>query len=84
MLLPKLRIKKSEWLSRKLWFSAFAVFMLYLGMKIAVDSPAFATIYSSFVGGVVTISGMFLAGNVIAGKLNIPKTLSLEATKEDK
>lgn len=62
---------KHEWLSRKLWFSVFSVVMLYQGMVIAIANPAFFTIYSTFVGGVVGIAGLFLAGNVIAGKLGV-------------
>ena len=67
-----LRPLKHEWLSRKLWFSVFVVVMLYQGMVIAIANPAFFTIYSTFVGGVVGIAGLFLAGNVIAGKLGVP------------
>lgn len=68
---PAPRPLKHEWLSRKLWFSVFAVVMLYQGMVIAIANPAFFTIYSTFVGGVVGIAGLFLAGNVIAGKLGV-------------
>ncbi len=66
---PVARPLKHEWLSRKLWFSVFAIGMLYAGLRGAIELPAFAAIYSTFVGGVVGIAGLFLAGNVIAGKL---------------
>lgn len=65
------RVPKHEWLSRKLWFSVFAIGMLYAGLRIATDSLAFSALYSTFVGGVVGIAGLFLAGNVIAGKLGV-------------
>jgi hypothetical protein len=63
------RLKRTDWASRKLWFSVFAVFMLWLGLHAAVDSTAFAAVYGTFAGSVVAICGLFLTGNVIAGKL---------------
>lgn len=52
------------WKSRKLWFSLFAIGVLYMGARIANGDTAFRAVYESFVGGVVAISGMFLIGNV--------------------
>lgn len=75
--------RKHEWLSRKLWFSVFAVLMLFLGLHAAIDSTAFAAVYSAFVGGVVSISGLFLAGNVIAGKLSPAASAKTEPTSEE-
>jgi len=66
---PRQPRPKPEWLSRKLWFSVFAIGMLYQGLVVAISNPAFFAIYSTFVGGVVGIAGLFLAGNVIAGKI---------------
>lgn len=55
-----------NWRSRKLWFSAFAIGMLYLGARDAADSDGFRAVYEAFVGGVVTVTGLLLAGNVTA------------------
>lgn len=51
------------WKSRKLWFSVFAIGVLYLGTRGAIESLAFGAIYSTFSGAVVAIAGLFLAGN---------------------
>lgn len=52
------------WRSRKLWFSVFAICMIYKGAALALTSKAFEPIYSTMVGGMVGIAGMFLVGNV--------------------
>ena len=52
------------WKSRKLWFSVFAIGMIYAGAKTAIESKAFESVYSTMVGGIVGIAGMFLVGNV--------------------
>lgn len=71
--------KERNWRSRKLWFSAFAVGVLYLGARNAADSDGFRAVYEAFVGGVVTITGLLLAGNVTAkwlGPKSAPETKS--------
>lgn len=50
--------------SRKLWFSVFSIVTIALGGVAAAVWPAFLPVYETFVGGVVAISGLYLAGNV--------------------
>ncbi len=52
------------WRSRKLWFSVFAIFIVYLGLRLAAGNDTFKPLYETFVGGVVGISALFLAGNL--------------------
>jgi hypothetical protein len=56
--------KDSGWKSRKLWFSIFAIGILYRGAVVAMDEASFRAVYESFVGGVVGIAGLFLVGNI--------------------
>lgn len=67
------RKPKHDWVSRKLWFSVFAIGVLYLGMSVAMESAVFISIYGSFVGGVVGVAGLFLGSNVLSGKFEKPK-----------
>lgn len=73
---------KHEWLSRKLWFSIFAIGMLYAGMRLSVDSAFFASVYGTFSGSVVAICGLFLTGNVIAQKFGTVPAASTSAKTE--
>lgn len=52
------------WKSRKLWFSVFAIGMICASglMTIVLRFPE--NIFNTMVGGIITISGMFLVGNV--------------------
>lgn len=68
MRLPNFFKRKHEWLSRKLWFSIFAIVMLYVGLRESIDSAFFAAAYGTFAGSVVAVCGLFLTGNVIAQK----------------
>lgn len=52
------------WKSRKLWFSVFAIAVMYLGMRVAAADALLRPLYETFVGGVMGVSGMFLIGNV--------------------
>jgi len=54
----------NNWRSRKLWFSAGAIASLLVGLKFATQDPAFPALYSTYVGGVVGITALLLAGNV--------------------
>ena len=62
--------------SRKMLFSVFAVLMLLWGLHLTEDSQALATVYSSFAGSVVTITGLLIAGNVGSKFVNIKKALT--------
>lgn len=76
-----------NWRSRKLWFSGFAIGVLYLGARDAADSDGFRAVYEAFVGGVVTVTGLLLAGNVTAkwlGPKSAPEAKSKKtATSEE-
>ena len=61
---------KHNWKSRKLWFSVFAILMLLLGLVMSLDNPAFATVYATYAGSVVSVAGLFLAGNAAAKWIN--------------
>jgi hypothetical protein len=75
--------------SRKLWFSAFAVGVLFAGMMYAANHATTGSLYGDFVGGVVGVAGMYLVGNVgakwvagsAAAKLAAPATEETPAKK---
>ena len=50
--------------SRKLWFSVFCVAVLFVGMAFIAYHEAAIGLYDTFVGGVVGLAGIYLAGNV--------------------
>lgn len=65
-----------NWKSRKIWFSGFAIVALLVGLHLTEDSAALATVYSSYAGSVVTITGLLIAGNVGSKFVNIKKALT--------
>jgi len=60
------RESEHNWRSRKLWFSVFSIVTLYWALLQAQESEVFRPMYETFVGGVVAITGLLLAGNVVA------------------
>lgn len=56
--------KDGGWKSRKLWFSVFAIGIMYRGMIVAMDNLTFQPLYGTFVGGVCAVVTAFLVGNV--------------------
>lgn len=71
-----------NWKSRKIWFSVFAVLALLLGVYISEDSVAMATIYSTYAGSVVTITGLLIAGNVTSKWAFLKKAVAPEKDEE--
>lgn len=75
-----------NWRSRKLWFSVFAIGVLYLGARDAAVSDGFRAVYEAFVGGVVTVTGLLLAGNVTAkwlGPKSAPDTTAKKSANAE-
>jgi hypothetical protein len=54
----------SGYKSRKMWFAVFAIGVLFVGMVFVINHGAAIGLYDAFVGGVVGVAGLFIAGNV--------------------
>lgn len=50
--------------SRKLWFSIFAIAVIFVGAILAAHWAAMISVYSTMVGGVLGVVGAYLTGNV--------------------
>lgn len=49
--------------SRKLWYSVFSVVAMCVMAVVCVHFPALTALYGELVGGIVTVAGLYLAGN---------------------
>lgn len=57
-------IRDGGYKSRKLAFCFFAVVVMFIGACVACKCAGFASIYSTFVGGVMGVVALLLTGNV--------------------
>ena len=69
---------QDTWKSKKLWFGVGAIVTLFsYALVSSLWIPPMLPLFDSFVGGVVGITGIVIAGNV-ANKLAIKKVQALE------
>lgn len=68
--------------SRKLWFSIFAITVIFVGALLAAKWGSIAPLYSTMVGGVLGVVGAYLTGNV-AQKLVGVKALGVTGADQD-
>lgn len=79
---------KGTWLkdggikSRKLWFAIFIALMIFVGALLTLKYPGFGANYETLVGGLLGISGVYLAGNVTS-RWASSKNVKFSAKKED-
>jgi hypothetical protein len=50
--------------SRKLWFSVFAIGIMFAALVYATSRSVGEALYNSFVDGVVGIAGLYIVGNI--------------------
>jgi hypothetical protein len=74
-------MKDGGWSSRKFFIVILAMALISSGAVLAIYSPIFANLYSTFIGGILAAGGLYYGSNVTNTYLGAKVNASVQVAK---